>query len=279
MREKDPNISISKQSEDMPEETKEKSKGDISDPYFLQTQFNLPREEWSQEFRELIERESEINQKAIRDTERELKYGISEDLEEEPKESEEDSRKNTFNRYLNGLGLSRKDLEDKTVLDLGSGEGEFVEHLVSEGITRDALGIDANLSEFSIKNEIKDHFIQGDFQKKLPFKNFDYIVSIGAVSLGVCRGEEIMDIKKIIKNSIDSLKDNGEIRIFPLREGIKDADLGGLEMSQKTWNKLLEEMREEQNIEYRIEPRNIHVTGKDNDIILNSVLIIRKKNK
>lgn len=234
------------------------------DPDFLQKQIHLPESRWDEEFRRLIREKIEGNK-----------------LEKikAAKESPEVLREHTFRRYIEGLGLSENELRDKKVLDLGSGEGEFVKSLIVKRITAEAYGIDAELDEAGVENIFKKHLFRGNFEKNLPVKDADYIISVGAVSNGIWGGEEVMDIRKILENSIGSLREDGEIRIYPMQEAATATPLEGLGQSQQKWNELLSQISDTQKVEYRIKPRNIKVTGNGNDIILESVLIIRKKKK
>jgi hypothetical protein len=86
-----------------------------------------------------------------------------------------------------------------------------------------------------------------------------------------------MNIRSIIEKALASLKEDGEIRIYPIQEAAKATPLEGLEASRKKWDELLKEISETLKRDYKIEPRNIKVSGKNNDIILESVLIIKRK--
>lgn len=246
------------------------------DPHFLQQQFNLPKEQWDEKFHQLIREKSEENQRAIQEAKRELAGEVQETSQETIKESPEIIRERTFKRYMNGLGLDKDSLKEKRLLDLGSGQGEFVEYLIQQDITQEAYGLDANPEELSVKEEMKSHLFQGDFQKELPVKNLDYIVSLGAVSNAVWGGEEVQSVENIVKSSLAALKENGEIRIYPIQEATKDSALNGTKESYKKWIELLQRISESEKMEYSIKPRDIKVIGRDNDIILESVLVIKK---
>lgn len=231
-------------------------------PIFLQEQIRLPKDQWNEKFRRLIEEKTIENQQA---------------RAEETEESPEVLRERTFKRYMDGLGLDEEMMRGKKILDLGSGEGEFIQSLIEKGITPEAYGIDAQVDENSVENKLKGHLLQGNFEEDLPVQNVDYIVSVGAVSNGVWGGEETMNIKRIIKKSLASLKKDGEIRIYPIQEAAEANPLEGLKSSQEKWKELLKEISETHNVECKIEPRNIKVVGNSNDVILESVLVIRRK--
>jgi SAM-dependent methyltransferase len=238
-----------------------------NNPNFLQEQIRLPRNQWDEIFRQLIEEKTRENQRT--------QEGINED--KKAKESSEILRKKTFERYIKGLGLSEESLRGKRILDLGCGSGEFVQYLIENGITLEAYGIDMMLDESAIEDKFKKHFIKGNFEKDFPVKGVDYVISVGAVSNGIWGGEEVMDIRRIIKNSVDSLNENGEIRIYPLQEAAEATPLSGLKASKEKWQRLFEEISQTQKLEFEIRPIDVRVSGKNNDIILESVLIIRKK--
>jgi len=237
----------------------------IFDPYFLQIQIHLPSDQWDERFRELIE-------KLIK--ERQNQEHQNNKLEEK---SPEALRESTFRRYLKGLGLSEEELKDKRVLDLGCGEhGEFIRYLIENGITQKAYGIDLRFDESSVKDELKSHFFKTNFEEIFPVGNLDYIISVGAVSNGIWAGEEVMNISRIIENSLNALKEGGVILIYPIQESAKATPLSGLLASKQKWDELIKKISQKHNVECEIKPRNIKVIGKNNDIILESVLIIRK---
>lgn len=235
-------------------------------PDFLQEQVRLPKDQWNEKFKQLIEERTRENQQ------------VQERIEEEEiAESPEVLRERTFERYIEGLGFSEESLRGKKVLDLGSGEGEFVKSLIEKDITPEAYGVDAELDETAIEDRFKKHLVRGNFEEDLPVQNVDYVVSVGTVSNGVWGGEEVMNIRRIVEKSLASLKEDGEIRIYPIQEAAEATPLEGLRASQEKWKELLTEISEVQKVECKIEPRNIRVSGKNNDVILESVLVIRRK--
>src|SRR3989344_5873106 len=236
-------------------------RGEI-DPRFLQDQFNLPKEQWDEKFRQMIQEKAEENQRAIEETERELAGEVLETSQEKIKESPEVIRERTFERYTNGLGLDG---------------GEFIEHLIKENVTQEAYGLDANPDKLPIKEDLKNHIFEGNFQKELPIKNLDYVVSLGTVSNAIWGGEEVQDIEGIIKNSLAALKEGGEMRIYPIQEATENSDLEGTKESHKKWIHLLEKISKTEGVEYSINPRTVKVVGKNNDIILESVLVIKNE--
>ncbi|KUK66325.1 MAG: hypothetical protein XD85_0285 [Parcubacteria bacterium 34_609] len=256
------------------ENTIEENKENLN-PYFLRDQFLLPnKEDWNADFIELIKEKSEKNQEYIRIAQEESENGRKGETRKEDRESINES----FIQELYNLGLKEDDLKDKRVLDLGCGDGALVQEIMNRNITKEAFGIDLNIDSNSIKEELKDHFFQEDFQKEFPVKDVDYVFSNGAVSLGISFRGESMDMDKIIENSINALKEDGEIRIGPVFEAREDSDLEGLKEEKKIWDKFLSRISQKYNLQYTLEPIDIFVSGRDNDLALQSILIIKKKN-
>lgn len=241
----------------------EREQGELITPNFLQEQVRLPKDQWNEKFRQLIEEKSRETQQMLEKT-----------LEEKA-DSAETLREHTFKRYLEGLGLDKESLQGKKVLDLGCGDGEFIKYLLEKGITKEAYGIDIQVNEISIEERFKNHIIKANFEENLPVKNVDYIISVGSISTIIWGGEEVINIKRVVENSLAALKENGEIRIYPIQEAAKATPLEALELSKKKWEELITEISRTNKVKCEIAPRNIKVTGKNNDIILESVWIIR----
>ncbi len=235
-------------------------------PELLQQQVRLPEDQWSETFRRLVEEKSRENQQEI-----------NEDHERETEESLEALQERTFKRYMEGLGLCEESLRGKRIVDLGSGDGEFVKSLIEKGITSEAYGLDAGVDESAVEERFKNHIVQGYFEEDLPVNDIDYVVSFGAVTDQIWGGTELGDIGLIVEKSLASLKEDGEIRMFPIQEPAQATPLKGIQASQEKWKELLTQISATQNVECKIEPRKIKVCGTYNDIILESVLIIRRK--
>lgn len=231
-------------------------------PEFLSQQISLSKNEWSDSFHRYVE----------------SKIAERKQLEEEdtPK-PKEILREETFNRYLKGLGLSEDDIRGKKILDLGCGEAEFIDSCISKGLTQEAYGMDLEVRD-DLENTHQGRIIRGSYENTLPIHGIDYIVSVGSVSNAVWGGETSMDIKKIIDNAVSSLKEKGEFRIYPIQQAAVATQLPVLEKSFKKWQELLDEASSLNQMEWHLEPRDIKVLGNDNDIILESVLVITKKN-
>ncbi len=145
----------------------------------------------------------------------------------------------SLNDYLYILGLSEKDLEGKTVLDVGSGEGRFVKEAIEKGYGVIALdsaykfnkGIEAINkplvdSASSVSNFIeKAKKILGKKQKYIPVISSDAETTFlpdGSVDIIInmfsafyyCNSPE--QLKEIIKEQLRVLRINGTIYIVPL---------------------------------------------------------------
>lgn len=240
-----------------------KSEREPINPYFLQEQVRLPKDQWDEKFKQLVEEKIKEKQK----------------LEEECEDSPEVLREQIFDRYMNGLGLDEETIKGKKILDLGSGEGEFVQSLIEKGITSDAFGLDLEMDENAVEKKMKGHLFRGNFEEDLPVQDVDFIISVGAISSGISFSEEEMNMKRIFQNSLASLKQGGEIRIYPLLEAAQANPLKGLHATQEKWKELIEKISETQNLKCKIEPRNIKVIGYKKEVILESVLIVKRKEK
>lgn len=233
-------------------------------PKFLQEQIRLPKSQWDEKFIKLIARKIREKQ---------------EEESKEPEESIEILREESYRRYLKVLRLDEDLLKNKRVLDLGSGEGEFIKYLIDKGITKEAYGIDLEKEEGSSREEFRGNFFQGDFRETLPVKDLDYVVSVGAMASAVWNDEDIREVKTIIRNSLNSLKKNGEIRIAGVAEPAKSnpVRLKGLEITFKKWHKLLKDISESYGIECRLEPRDIGLFGENNHVTLVYLVVIKKE--
>lgn len=231
----------------------------------LRRQVGLSKSEWSPEFREYVERKIRDKEKA----EKEL-------LESDTEESEDEVMEKTYARYLKGLMLNEADLHGKKIVDMGSGDGEFVAALIEKGITSDVYGIDAEPGGFSEKEKYRSHFSRANFEDEPSTKEADYVFSLGAITEGVWGGEERMNMKKVLKNVVDLMKKGGEARIFPIQVPTKENPLEGLVASYLAWNKLIPEIAKDEHINWEFQPVDINIVGRDNDILLEEVLVLRK---
>lgn len=255
------------------EESSSVNQKELLSPYFLLEQARLPKNQWDEKFQKFIEEKSLKNQEDLRKLNEE---NSGEESENDWVEDPDLQEKQTFDRYLEGLGLREEDLKGKKILDLGCGEGEFVKYCLKNGLTSEAYGLDINPE--NLPAEYGDHFSKKSFEELPPEKKFDLIVSVGALSNLIWGGKETGDVKKIVKNYLEALKDNGEIRIYPIQEAAISNPLKGLEESCGKWKKIIEDLNGS-GAGCRIEPRKIIVCGKDSDIVMESALIIKTLKK
>ena len=232
---------------------------------FLLEQISLSKDKWSDEFREYVEEKR-----------REVKASEN---DESPDLSFEDNQTKVFNDYLRDLSVEDNPeyFKDKEVIDLGCGEGEFVLECLKREEVKNIYGLDLNIKKELSSGDFKDNFIEGDFTKKLSFKSADCIISDGGIS--ALTFDENGDFERSLRNSLEILTENGEIRITPVhRYSHSDLKLVGMEASMDELSRTLEKLSQENLIDFRFEPIDIQVSGKDyKDVWLWETLIIRKK--
>jgi SAM-dependent methyltransferase len=224
---------------------------------FLVRQISFSQKQWDADFKEYVKEKY-----------RERETDISENS---PKEQ----RKMTFLRYLKGLDLSTEELKEKKILDLGCGEGEFVKECLDRGISKQVYGLDIELNPDMIGSRYMSYFISGDFEKKLPLKELDLVISMAGVEAS---SDDTMqrNLVKTLRWMLEAIKLKGEIRIFPIRKAPPGSELLGIEYSRKEWLKSLEEFSLSGLIDFKLRPIDIVAAGKKPDVWLEEVLIIRK---
>lgn len=241
---------------------------------FLQEQIRLPEAEWDERFRDLVRTLSEENQQAILDAQKNAEKGVGDLMPEDEQENPEKLREELYGHYLKSLNLTEGDLKNKAILDLGCGfAGFFVQYLVEHKITDKVLGVDLNLQEEKVEERFRQNLVKGDLAEALPMENADYIFSVGAVSMI----GHFEDKDKIVKKWIGNLKDGGEIRIYPIPEPSKTFPWESLKNDWQAWTKFLQEISLMNGVEAHFEPKNVRVMGKDNELVLDNLLVIKRK--
>jgi cyclopropane fatty-acyl-phospholipid synthase-like methyltransferase len=235
----------------------------IITPEIMAEQIALPQEEWSDEFRQYIAEE----------TQKELQRRN----EETPEKTIEEERRATFERYLHGLALSPDELKDKVIMDIGSGDGEFVEELTDRGITQEAYGIDVK-DPYEAEKYSK-HFFKDTFEKPLPVKDADYALSVGAISNFAGYAETEDALKEVLKNALAAIKENGEVRIYPIQHASPGSKLEGIDDSYKRWQELMTKLAAEDNLDWELQPIGIHIAGNNLDNIWLEEMLKFKKRK
>jgi len=225
---------------------------------FLFEQVSLPEAEWDERFKQYVAE----------------KY--RESLQKAPELEPEEERERNFQRYLKSLDLKKDDLLGKRILDLGCGEGDFVKYCLSEGISQEVFGLDLQNEPDKINPVLRKYFLKGDFEKELPLKELDYIISVAAVKAPYSEDIE-KDLRKILILALTSIKHNGEIRIFPVRKAPPGSGLKAIDYSRKKWLDVLERLASKGLIKYELRPIDIKVGGKKPDVWLEQVLIIQRK--
>ncbi len=214
-----------------------------------------PADKWSEDFRNYVE----------------LKH--REGSEKEEDENREEIIQESWERYLNGLDLSEGDLKDKKILDLGCGEGEFIKGCLSKGISQEVYGLDLKAEGESKDLKEQGHFFTGDFEKELLLKNLDYVLSVGAVSVGI-KKETAKGKEQTLRWALDAINKDGQIRIFPIGKVGEHSQLEGIKESEKVLGEILEKISKDYDIEYESRPIDIRVSGVNKDVWLEQVLII-----
>ena len=231
-------------------------------PAFLEEQVQLPKEKWDHLFTKYIEKLSKENQENISQSETNIL----------PPENSEDSKNRTFSEYLDRLKINEELLKDKKIIDLGCGsEGEFVESILEKNISTEIYGIDSRIKDSSI-GKFNGHLIRGDYTNELCIKGADLILSMNSVTSCIEGIEKEKDqeyfLEKIIKNCIISIKEGGEIKMYPLRNSAEATPIIRLKEKYENWKTVLNKMSLNNEIKYNIEPIYINVTAIAHNILL-----------
>mgnify|MGYP001156268693 CR=1 FL=1 len=227
---------------------------------FLAEQISLPRGKWDKRFQEYIERKWKEQIRVMR---------------EAPQPFPHELKEKDLKRYLEKLKLREENLKRKRILDLGCGEGNFIKECMDKKISEDVFGIDYRIEPEAVPSEYRGHLIRADFEEEFPIKGFDLIVSYAGVEAPSYEKEKKYP-KKTLLFVLNVLKENGEIRIFPIRKAPPQSGLLGIEHSRRKWEEILKDLEEERGIKWQIEPIDIRVSEKKKDVWLEELLIIKK---
>jgi SAM-dependent methyltransferase len=90
--------------------------------------------------------------------------------------------------------LKFHDVRGKSILDVGCGTGDFLEHLQRCGIESEYFGFDLSPAMISRCRERfpQGKFESGDFLKWQPGRRFDYVISIGIHNIRVPQGDVLL---------------------------------------------------------------------------------------
>ena len=149
----------------------------------------------------------------------------------------------TVKRYMESFRFTPEKLRNKRILDLGCHEGDFVNFLLTEGITDTAYGMDKHLLKESMST---DHFSQGDFRESIPYTDMDTVVSLAALSLSL--HEDVEGTYTAFKNALDSLAIGGKLKIFPIFKDI-GKEWEGIIAEERNLLTVLERLEKEYDIE------------------------------
>lgn len=239
---------------------------------FIAEQAMWPPDKWSAEFNDYV------GQKLKEDEE-------DFSLEAAP----EKMKDNDFKKYLKGFDFREEELQNKKILDLGCGEGNFIKEIIDRNYTKEAYGADRRIGtdvKFEgAEKKYSDHFFNRDFSEELPIKNCDYVLSYAAMDVvdSVSDASDgslnVSMIRERISSAINALSDNGELRVFPLWKAPEFSDAEGFKLSYAEWNSVLNEMAEDGRIKYELKPIDIQVrrlTDGGKEVFLKELLIIKK---
>jgi len=223
---------------------------------WLNKQIKLDEKDWDANFKEYIDvKLKEAGENA------------------ETEKSAEQKREDTFERYLEGLDLTRWDLEGKRIMDAGCNDGEFVIACIEKEITNEIYGLDEKLVEEARNEKYSRNFFSGDFTQEFPVKNFDYVVSAAAISLFFNEREK-SKAEAAIKNALESLKEGGELRIWPVFKAMR-GDLAGIEEEEIVAREIIEKLEKDLGVVCELRYTDIAANGTDKDVWAEQVLIIK----
>ena len=225
----------------------------------FKSQIILPPEQWSKEFKDYIKEKWE--EKEIKESQ----YGYS--------LQETEFKRRHLERYLKLLNIPLNYLKDKTVLDIGCGRnGEFVKEAREKEIK--AFGLDLKIDLDNISLEERKYFVKADFEKSIPFKNIDLILSIGAANFCIQFSKE--RLKKVLLSWLKSVKPDGEMRIYPVMlHPISD---NKIQNEEEKWEEVLKELSLKKNLDFSFQPINFAFGQNEEDVYLNETLIIKTHN-
>lgn len=226
---------------------------------WLAEQANLAPENWSADFNAYVEKINDENNKEWDDQEH----------------SVEQEKERTFKRYLSGLKLTEQDLIGKSILDVGCHDGAFLVSCLEKNLAQKAYGTDCELEGEASQDKYHGNFFVRDFADDLPVAELDYVVSVGALSLFL--DEEHKDhVEKSIAKCINAICKNGEVRIWPIKKALRGKEMAGIIEGEKVILEIMAELEEQAEIQWELNPSDIRVDGKEKDVWLEQVLIIKK---
>ena len=234
---------------------------------FLLKQIVGPKDKWSDEFQEYVEKKK--------------KEARGLELDDSPELSLKESQIKTYNEYLRNLSIEDAEeyFKDKDVIDLGCGEGEFVLECIERGGVESIYGLDLEIKKELSSGSFKDYFVEGDFTKPFPFAKADCVISNGGVSTLTLEEKGGEKFEELLRNSLEILTKKGEMRIAPMHKYYhSNMELVGIDTSMEGFSEALDKLEKEGLIDYEFMPIDIQVSGKDyGDVWLWETLIIRPK--
>ncbi|KKT42305.1 MAG: hypothetical protein UW30_C0001G0030 [Candidatus Giovannonibacteria bacterium GW2011_GWA2_44_13b] len=126
----------------------------------------------------------------------------------------EKSKELMFREYMENLKLSPEDFE-KTILDVGSAEGEFAMWAKEHGLSDKIYSLDSAAYQENADNMVRSR------AEALPFKDESFDMTISDCSMPIMLYEaenSEKSIKEMVSEIIRVTKKNGEIRMAPVPE-------------------------------------------------------------
>ncbi len=163
--------------------------------------------------------------------------------------------------YKEFLGFSEQELENKSVLDLGSGSREkLTTDLKKAGIVANVISInpDYTLQKYrTIINNQKDwqHKSVAGLAQNLPFADgsFDFILGVESITMYADPLHEPKIAKAWAKEIIRVLKPGGQARLGEI------LGFGG-QANKEAWQEIIK-LFEDSNLEAKIEPFKLRASG------------------
>jgi len=153
---------------------------------------------------------------------------LIEELNYEKEQTLEGALREAYGRYAKDFDLQEEDIKDKRILDIGCGEGKFLLYCLEKGLTDDIYGIERNQEGIdksddwvnrdfkALREEYRDHFLNGDFVKDdISIDKLDHALARASLSL-FSSEKEGEDIYKLVNKVEKCLKAGGDLRICPV---------------------------------------------------------------
>jgi len=253
------------------------------------SQMNIPRENWSLDFIDFVENKREMVDLEKKQDEliRILKIASGKDKKDwndEEKEAYEErkrywdileqelkDKKEEIDMCCDDLEITREKIPFMKIMDIGCGhKAYFIEDVIKKMDSKNIYGLDIDIEE-EILQKYPHNLYKGSYYEKLPVDNLDLITARASLV-----AKDLMQ-EEFLKNILDSLNEEGELRVYPLfkshiESGNKEALLMEKELIEK-----LNEFSRKFNFDYQLKIKEISVYEEDEYPVSKNLLIIKKK--